>query len=343
MIQMTGHLYAYDKVDLFGEVSGVLQETQKRFKEGYQYKKGEILIKIDDSVFKNNLLAQKSNLLNQLTVLIPDLSIDFPGSVSRWQEYLKKMTLEKPLQSLPEPASDKERYYIVSRNIYNLFFTIKSMEATLAKYTLRAPFNGVVTQSHINQGTLVRQGQKLGEFTNTDIYEMEAAVILFDANRLKVNQQVQLTTEDVDGTFTGTIHRINRVIDRNSMSIKVYIHTRDPRLRDGMFMQARTEGEAILNAFMVSKDLLVGGNQLFVIHNSTLNLQTVKIIGEPGGEIIVRGLADGVQLLGEVWAEAVEGKKILQAVGSQSTKSHQQGPIDIQKTIKKNKSKPGKE
>ena len=66
-IQMTGHLYAYDKVDLFAEVSGVLQETKKRFKEGYQYKKGEILIQIDDSVFKNNLLAQKGNLLNQLT------------------------------------------------------------------------------------------------------------------------------------------------------------------------------------------------------------------------------------------------------------------------------------
>jgi multidrug efflux pump subunit AcrA (membrane-fusion protein) len=317
-VQMTGHLYAYDKVDLYAEVSGILQETNKRFKEGYQYKKGEVLIKIDDRVFKNNVLAQKSNFLNQLTVLIPDLSIDFPGSVSKWQDYLKAMTLEKPLLPLPEPASDKERYYIVSRNIYNLFYAIKSMEATLSKYTLRAPFNGVVTQSQINPGTLVRQGQKLGEFTNTDLYELEAAVVLFDANRLQVGQQVSLTTEDVGGRFKGSIHRINRVIDPNSMSVKVYIHTRDTRLRDGMFMQAVTPGKPILNAYALKKDLLVGRDQLFEVTRGKLRLRKVNIIGEKGGNIIVRGLPDGTRLLGEVWAEAAEGKELPSNNGGQS-------------------------
>ena len=44
------------------------------------------------------------------------------------------------------------------------------MEATLDKYTIKAPFNVVVTQSNINPGTLVRNGQKLGEFINTYLY-----------------------------------------------------------------------------------------------------------------------------------------------------------------------------
>lgn len=338
-VQMTGHLYAYDKVELFAEVSGVLQETRKRFKEGYHYDKGEVLIKIDDRVFKNNVLAQKSNFLNQLTVLIPDLSIDFPASVRKWQDYLKAMTLEKPLQPLPEPASDKERYYIVSRNIYNLFYAIKSMEATLSKYTLRAPFNGAVTQSLINPGTLVRQGQKLGEFTNTDLYELEAAVILFDANRLKVGQQVLLTTEDVRGAFKGSIHRINRVIDPNSLSIKVYIHTRDHRLRDGMFMEAKTPGKPIIHAFTVNKDLLVDRDQLFEVVDNRLHLRRINIIGEKGGKIIVRGLPDGTRLLGEVWAEAAEGKEIPSISSGQPMLGGRQDGPDTQKLKIKQHSK----
>lgn len=312
-IEMTGRLYAYNKVELFAEVTGVLQEMPKGFKEGYRYKKGELLIRVDDSVYKNNLLAQKSSLLNQLTLLLPDLSIDFPQSAEKWQAYLNSLKLEKPLPKLPDPASDKERYYIVSRNIYNLFYTIKSMEATFAKYTLKAPFDGVVTQSLINPGTLVRAGQKLGEFTSTDLYEMEAAVALFDANRLRVGQPVELKSEDVRGDFSGKIQRINRVIDRNSMTVKVYIHTSDSRLRDGMYMQARCEGKPIARAFAVAKDLLVGTNRLYVVEDSRLRLQPVEIVGEKGGRIFFRGLAEGTRILGEVWPEAKEGKELPRA------------------------------
>jgi len=323
-VTMTGPLYAYNKVELYAEVSGVLQETQKPFKEGYQYRKGELLIRVDDSVYKNNLLAQKSNLINQLTLLLPDLGIDFPQSARKWEIYLKSLKLEKPLPGLPEPASDKERYYIVSRNIYNLFYTIKSMEATFAKYTLEAPFTGVVTQSLINPGTLVRVGQKLGEFTSTDLYEMEAAVGLFEANRLKVGQAVTLKTEDVRGTFSGKIQRINRVIDRSSMTVKVYIHTRDPRLRDGMYMQAHTEGEPITDAYAVAKDLLVENNRLYVVRDSILRLRQVNIIGERGGRVIIRGLADGTRILGETWSEAKEGKQL---PSFQTGQSPQQGQL----------------
>jgi multidrug efflux pump subunit AcrA (membrane-fusion protein) len=184
------------------------------------------------------------------------------------------------------------------------------MEATFAKYTLGAPFAGVVTQSLINPGTLVRVGQKLGEFTSTDLYEMEAAVGLFEANRLKIGQPVTLKTEDVRGAFSGKIQRINRVIDRSSMTVKVYIHTRDSRLRDGMYMQAHTEGEPITDAYSVAKDLLVEKNRLYVVEDSILRLRQVEIIGEKGGRVLIRGLADGTRILGEAWSEAKEGKQL---------------------------------
>ena len=309
-IEITGPLYAYNKVELYAEVTGVLQETSKRFKEGYRFKEDEVLIRIDDEVYKNNLLSQKSSLLNQLTLLLPDLSIDFPERSVQWEGYLRNLDIKKPLNPLPSPASEKERYYIASRNIYNQYYTIKSMEAILAKYTLSAPFNGVVTESSINPGTLVRVGQKLGEFTSTDLYEMEAAVDLSEANRLKVGMEVTLQTEDLQGSFKGRIQRINSVIDRKSMSVKVYIHISDSRLRDGMYMMGNLLGEPVPFAYMVSKDLLVGENQLFTVEDSVLRLLKVEIVGERGGQIIVRGLEDGTRILGGVWKEAKEGIKI---------------------------------
>ena len=322
-IEMSGPLYAYDKVEIFAEVSGVLLDTPKRFKAGNPFKKKEVLIKIDDRVYKNNVLAQKSSLLNQLTLLLPDLSIDFPRSTQRWETYLENMDLQKELSPLPDPASDKERYYIASRNIYNQFYVIKSMETTLSKYTIRAPFDGVVSLALINPGTLVRVGQKLGEFISTEVYEMEASVSLFDANRLEVGQSVTLTSEDVQGTFTGHIRRINRVLDPTSLTVKVYIHLQDPRLRDGMYMIAGTEGKPVPGAVAVSKDLIRENNRLFAVENSVLVLKPVRVVAERGDVAIVRGLADGTKILGEVWAEAREGLELPhQQQRSNHEKSH---------------------
>jgi len=323
-IEMSGPLYAYDKVEIFAEVSGVLLNTPKHFKAGIPFKKGEVIIKIDDRVYKNSVLAQKSSLLNQLTLLLPDLSIDFPQSSRRWEAYLKSMDLQKELNPLPDPASDKERYYIASRNIYNQYYVIKGMETTLSKYTIQAPFDGVVTLAMINPGTLVRVGQKLGEFISTEVYEMEASVTLFDANRLEKGQHVNLTSEDVQGTFTGRIQRINRVLDSTSLTVKVYIHLKDSRLRDGMYMVAQTNGKPVPEAVAVSKDLLVENNHLFAVEKSVLVLKPVRVVAERGDMAIIRGLADGTKILGEVWAEAREGLEIPQfSKGMQGTSGMQ--------------------
>lgn len=323
-IEMSGPLYAYDKVEIFAEVSGVLLNTNKHFKAGTPFKKGEVLIKIDDRVYKNNVLAQKSSLLNQLTLLLPDLSIDFPQSSQRWETYLKNMNLQEELKPLPDPASDKERYYIASRNIYNQYYVIKGMETTLSKYTIRTPFAGVVSVSLINPGTLVRVGQKLGEFISTEVYEMEASVSLFDANRLETDQPVNLTSEDVQGNFTGYIRRINRVLDPTSLTVKVYIHVEDPQLRDGMYMFAKADGRPIPGAVAIAKDLLRENKYIFAVENSVLVLKPVRVVAERGDIAIVRGLANGTKILGEVWAEAREGIKIPQSPKT-TPKKHNRG------------------
>jgi multidrug efflux pump subunit AcrA (membrane-fusion protein) len=309
-IVMTGPLSAYDKIELYAEVSGVLMESQPRLKEGVRFKKGDVLLRMDDRVYRNTVLSQKSSLLNQITLLLPDLSIDFPESAKHWEAYLKTLQLEKSMAPLPEPSSEQERYYIASRNIYTQYYSVKGMEETLAKYALYAPFDGVVIQANINPGTLVRIGQKLGEFTNTELLEMEAAVGIREAKRLRIGQKVKLISEVIPGEFSGTIQRINPVIDRSTMTVKIYIHIRDSRLTDGMYLTARVQANPIRQTMSVQKDLLVGDNQLFTVEDSVLVLKSIEIITEEGDQLFIRGLEEGTLILAEVWTEARDGARI---------------------------------
>jgi len=312
-IVLGGHLYAYDKVSVFAEVSGVLLRSKKRFKEGAVFSKGEILLKIDDTVYKNNLMAKKSELLNAITLMLPDFSIDFPERATIWEEYLSKFSLNKSLSPLPEFESKKERYYIASRNIYNLFYNIKSMEATLAKYTVEAPFDGVVTESMINPGTLVRAGQNLGTFNSTEIHELEAFATHEQVNHLKVGQKVVLITDELKGEFSGRIQRINKIIDKKSQTQKVYITTREPRLKEGMYLTAKIKGSPIKNAFRVPRTAMVGNNQLWIVKDSVLNLKKVHIAASEEDHLIINGLKDGTKILTVPPVDAQKGMKLIQS------------------------------
>ncbi len=309
-LNLTGQLQAFDNVEVYSEVSGVLLPASRRFRPGSRFRKGETLIKIDDRVYRNNLLARKSGLLNQLTLLLPDLSLDFPGNAERWRSYLRNFDLNKPLAPLPETGSDKERYYIASRNIYNEYYSIKSMEVTLSKYTIPAPYDGVVTEGSINPGTLVRQGQKLGVFTSTEKYEMEAFAKAEQIDLLAVDREVTLTSTDIPGTFNGRISRINEIIDPRTQMTAVYITTTDRRLREGMYMEAGIESNTIPRSARIPRESISGRGRVWIASDSTLATRDITIAAVENDHVIVQGLEDGVVVVTNPPENATEGLKI---------------------------------
>jgi len=306
-IQTSGRLYALNKIEIVTEVSGVLESQPREFRAGQRFEKGEVLIKIDDRVYHHNLLAQKSNLLNQLTLLLPDIRLDFQTSYPKWEAYLQSFHLEAPTPALPETRDSQEKYYIASKNIYNQYYNIKSMEATLEKYTLRAPFSGVITMAEINPGSLVRAGQKIGEFMNTDQFELAVPVAVSEVRFLKTGQSVQLTAADLGRLVTGEIRRINPAIDPQTQTVHAYIRVAAPGLIDGMYLNAQIA--LSLQGFVteIPRKALISKNQVYIVHEKKLRLQEVEVILASGSNVLVRGLESGSTVLTQNFDGAKDG------------------------------------
>ncbi len=294
-----GTLQAYNKIMLFAEVSGILHETGTPFRGGSHFNAGQIILKIDDRVYRNNVLAQKSTLLNQFTLFLPDLAIDYPESAKKWQAYLNNFELNRPMAPLPAAADTKEKYFIASRNIYSLYYQVKSMEETLAKYTIRAPYKGIVTESDITAGSLVRAGQKLGEFTNISVYEAAMPVNLSDLPFVKIGDRVTLTSEELPGTFSGKIRRINEKIDRNTQTVQVFISVSDPNLKDGMYMNASIQASGNIVCAKIPEKWLVNGNSVYLLRDSSFMLCPVQVILDQDDNVLVHGLKQGETILAQ--------------------------------------------
>ena len=81
---------AKNRVDIYAEVQGIFNNSSRAFKPGTWYKKGETLLELDKKEEVIGLKAQKSSFYNQLVLLIPDLRLDYPDAIGKWDDYVRR-------------------------------------------------------------------------------------------------------------------------------------------------------------------------------------------------------------------------------------------------------------
>ncbi len=309
-LEIQGELVAFDKIDIFSEVSGTLLSSSRPFKEGTFFPKGSVLIKVDDMEAKLNLQSQKSTLMNAITQMMPDLKIDYEESFGHWNDYLEQLDPEKKIQPLPQAANQQEKFFVASRNIYSQYYSIRSAEERLSKYVIKAPFGGVITESMINPGTLVRNGQRLGALMNTNNYELEATVALRDLKYLEVGNKVQLTSDDIAGNWTGRIKRINNMLDPGTQTVKIFVSVSGKQLREGMYLKGDVKASRIENASSIPKSLLVNQNAVFLVRDTALQLLPVEVVKLTRDNAIVRGINNNAALLKDKIPGSFDGMRV---------------------------------
>ncbi|TLF46979.1 efflux RND transporter periplasmic adaptor subunit [Maribacter aurantiacus] len=310
VISANGNLRAKQRVELYAEVQGVFRRGSKLFKEGQAYNQGETIISIDADEYTASVQSAKSNLYNELTSIMPDLRLDYPDFYPKWQKYLNGFDLSKSTPKLPEMTSESERFFITGRGILSSYYNVKNLEQRLSKYRIVAPFTGVLTEALVTEGTLVRSGQKLGEFINPGVYELEVSVSKSFTDLLKVGESVELTSLDGEEVYTGKVTRINGRVDQASQTIKAYIEVDNDKLREGMYLEANLDAKKEENAIEIDRSLLLEGNKIFVVRDSVLDLIDVKPVYFSEKSVVLKDVPNGMTIMSKPLIGAYTGMAV---------------------------------
>jgi len=310
IVSANGNLTAKQRVELYAEVQGVFKKGSKLFKEGQSFRKGETIINIDADEYAASVQSAKSNLFNQLTAVMPDLRLDYPDIYSKWQDYLTNFDMSKSTPALPELATEKEKFFISGRGILTSYYNVKNLEQRLSKYRIVAPFSGVLTETLVTEGTLVRSGQKLGEFINTEVYELEVAISKRYTDLLKVGESVELTNLDDNSTYKGKVTRINGSIDQATQTVKAYIEVEDKNLREGMYLEADLDAKKEENAIEVDRGLLLEDNKIFVVRDSILDVIDVEPVYFSDKRVVLKNVPNGVTIVSKPISGAYTGMAV---------------------------------
>ncbi len=307
VISANGNLVAKRRMELYAEVQGVFRRGNKLFKAGQEYGSGETLINIDASEYYASVQSSKSSLYNLITSIMPDLRLDYPEIFPKWDAYLRSFDINKRTPPLPEMTSEKEKFFVSGRGVLTNYYNVKNQEQRLSKYIITAPYKGVLTEALVTEGTLIRSGQKLGEYINIGVYELEVAVSKTYSDLLKIGESVELVNLEGTETYTGKVSRINGRVDQASQTITAYIEVRNTSLKEGMYLEANLNAKEETDAIEIDRGLLLENEQIFVVRDSVLDVINVKPVYFSSERVVLKEVPNGTTIINKPVAGAYVG------------------------------------
>jgi len=300
----TGRLASQQMVNLSAEVQGQILPGDVVLKEGTKFKKGALLIKIFDEEARNNLKASKSRFMNGIAGILPDIRIDFPESFQKYQNFFNSIKIDKALPELPELDSDKEKVFLASRNVLNDYFSIKSAEVRLSKYSLYAPFNGTFTAVFLEPGSVANPGSRIASMIRTDKLELEVPVRIEDTYWINVGDKVQVSTKDRLMQWTGKVVRKSDFMDPSSQSITIYVALDSEK---GQYLMAEFASKTLENSMEIPRNAIFNKDKVFTVEDGKLKEYKVEVLKSSKTTTFLIGLPEGADVVVEPLVNAKEG------------------------------------
>lgn len=306
-----GRVTSAQPVTLISEVNGILTSGSIAFRPAQNFKKGDVLIKVDDRQIRLDINSAKSDLLNALATVLPEIKVDFPDDFNTWQNYFNSITYDKKLNPLPDIKNEKIKLFLSRFNVYKLFYQIRSFEIQLEKHFFIAPFNGSIISAELNAGSTTRVGTRLGEIINLDDLEIEVPLPVQDIEWIDTNKSVMFSSAEVSGSWQGKVKRIGKNIDTRTQTVQVFVNVEDSKksgLFNGAFLKAEIPGKVIENAISIPRKLIYDKQYVYLIKNGQLDYHQVNVARREMDNVIVnRGLMTDDTLVTEILQGVAKG------------------------------------
>jgi len=180
---------------------------------------------------------------------------------------------------------------------------VSSLEASLAKSSIRTPFDGIVTLQDAKIGGTVSAGVTLVSVISQNEMYIEANISEIHIGKVNAGNPVSVTFDAFSGEeFSGEVSYVEPgdvVIDGVvNYKIRVNLANSDPRIKSGLtanlkIQTAKKENVLAMPLYAVSKE----GDRNFVNKITGKNVQkipvTLGITGNDGFVEILGGLAEG--------------------------------------------------
>jgi RND family efflux transporter MFP subunit len=318
VISVTGSLNPDEMVTVNSEVIG--RVTAILFDFGQAVHKGDILAEIDKQEYQLQVERSKAALAQALARLgLRPGQEDVPPTTTAGMRQAEaqledaKFKFESAAKLVKTGDISQERFTELEKayrareagfessrddlrmqwaSMESLRSDVKLAEKRLNDATMRAPFDGIVSQKHVSVGQYLKDNAAIVTLVKTNPMRLRVEVPETAAGVVRIGTLLTFTTDAIpEKEFHAVVRELNPSLDSKSRSLtaEARLTTSDPRLRPGMFAQVNLVLGREVSVVMVPKQALysvAGMTKMFIIRD---------------GKAIECRVAPGIELSG--WVE----------------------------------------
>ena len=311
------------EIVLSPRVRGEIISRSESFTPGSFVKKGQKLLQIDPSDYKNRLKTRESDLRQA----VADLKIEMG----------RQNIAEKDYQLLNETLSEEQEALILRKpqlnaarsEVENARAAVDQAELDLQRTTIKAPFDAHILSRNVNVGSQVSPGQDLGRLVGRDTYWVEATVPLAKLRRLEFPKdkatkgaevRIQNRTAWEEGEFReGHLYKMVGTLEERTRMARVLVTVSDPlaylpensekpEMMIGSFVEGQIQAEPIPDVIRLNRDYVRSNETVWVMEENKLSIRDVKIIFQDSKYAYIKeGLNEGDKVVTTNLTTVVDG------------------------------------
>jgi len=329
-VWVTGEIRAVRSVEIAPKISGRLERLRlpdgRAVEEGVEVEEGQTVAVIEHAQLEAAVRAAQA-ALEVAKAARETAKVNLADALrekGRWAELRKQGSGTQ--QQLDQAATAHERAHAqfkqAEAQIAQSEAALAQARVNLDEATIEAPFSGLVTRKHVDEGAFVGPSTPLFKLADISRAEINGGVAGRHYPALRVGKTNAVVEVDAfpNESFEGTVSRVRPELDRVTRTAAVTICVPNPerRLKPGMYARIRLVLEERKDVTIVPDEALAGSGdktRVYVVNSGKAEAREVRIGLEegtknevldglqPGDRIVIRGQ----QLLGDGMAvEPVE-------------------------------------
>ena len=332
---LPGNIQAVTEAPVLARASGYIRKRNVDI--GDRVKAGQVLVEIEAPELQQQI-KQASAAIDQgnSTVQQADAAL-LQGranlglaqvTTERWKKLLAKGAVSRQDSDTYQAQFEAQQANVqaLEKAVSAAHSNVAALQANLARLnelagflTVRAPFDGVVTERNVDEGALVTEGSTLlFRMAQTDRLRTYLNVPQSDAPSVRVGQQAFLQIPDRAGRqYPATVTRTASALDPSSRTLLVEVQAPNPAgdLMPGMYAQVDLAVPRKNPALMIPSDTLVmrsDGPQVAVVSaNGVVHYTRIQLGRDLGDHLeVLSGIEYGQQLAVNPSDDVREGVRV---------------------------------
>jgi RND family efflux transporter MFP subunit len=329
IIQGYGTVSPKVEVDIVPEVAGRVVHIHPELKVGGLIRGNERILQIDPRDYEL-AVRQADAAVADANVKLETEQAEADVARREWSQLHPDTEPPSPLV-LREPQIRKAKAMLESADAQ-----LATAKLRLERTNLSLPFDALITSEKVDLGQYVVMGQSLAKAYGTDAVEIEVPLeddelAWFDVfeNSIFANGdqgsakrapvEVRSDFAGAEHTWKGYVVRTTGQVDKTSRMISVVIEVPDPfkvfdsrpPLLPGVFAKVLIQGKTLGNAVAVPRDAIRQGNQVWLVNDDCLHMQSLNIVrSDKDFAYVVSGVVDESIIIVSSLDAVVDGMKV---------------------------------